>query len=53
MPLALTEKLALKLAITDWPAGWVVMVGAEGAGVTVSVAAVLKVEPRGLPTATR
>ena len=31
MPLALTEKLALKLAITDGPAGWVVMVGAEGA----------------------
>ena len=45
MPVAVTEKVAVWPAVTVWLAGCVVIDGATGAAVTVSVAALLVTDP--------
>src|SRR5260370_3987731 len=52
-PAATTKKLAVCPAVTVWFAGGVVIVGATGAGFTVSVSALLVAVPAGFVTTTR
>jgi hypothetical protein len=52
VPVAATVNVAVCPAVTVWLAGGVVMVGATGAGFTVSVAAALVTVPAVLLTAT-
>ena len=44
-PLAAAAKVALAGAVTLWAAGWVVIAGACGAGLTLSSAALLVALP--------
>ena len=52
MPVATTENVAVCPAVTVWFTGCVVIVGATGAGFTVSVAALLVTVPAVLFTTT-
>jgi len=52
VPAATTGKVAVCPAVTVWFTGWVVIVGATGAGFTVSVAALLVTVPAVLLTTT-
>jgi hypothetical protein len=53
VPLAATENVAVCPAVTVWLAGCAVMLGATGAAVTVSVAALLIALPVEFVTTTR
>jgi hypothetical protein len=53
VPVAATVKLAVAGSVTATSDGWVVKLGATGAGLTVSVATLLVAEPTLLVTFTR
>ena len=52
MPVATTRNVTLAPAVTVWLAGWVVIAGAAGAGVTVRVATPLVTDPAEFVTTT-